>query len=151
MLREWDRSLKTSRADLAAIAVDLHALSIRLLREVRREDDALGLTAARLSALSVLVFGGRMTLGELARAERVSLPTMTRIGAALAKAGYVKRIIEDDDRRFVYLAATRSGTALLDEGRRRRVARLGSLLTGLTDDEVRDCASALAALRRVID
>lgn len=151
MLTEWTASLKASSPDLGAIATDLHAVAIRLLRQVRQEDDASGLTSARLSALSVLVFGGRKTLGELARLEQVSLPTMTRIAAALAKAGYVKRSIEPDDRRYVYLEATRRGSVLLDEGRRRRVARLSSMLADLTPGERSACERALSALRRVVD
>ena len=150
MLTEWTTSLKASSPDLGAIATDLHAVAIRLLRQVRQEDDASGLTSARLSALSVLVFGGRMTLGELARLEQVSLPTMTRISAALAKAGYVKRSIEPDDRRYVYLEATRRGAVLLEEGRRRRVARLSALLADLDEAEVDACKRAISALRRVV-
>ena len=150
MLTEWDPSLKASRPDVDAIATDLHAIAIRLLRRVRREDEALGLTAARLSALSVLVFGGPTTLGELARIEQVSLPTMTRIAASLTKAGYVARAVDPDDRRFIHLEATRSGRALLQEGRRRRVVSVGALLSGLSDAELRRCAQTLAALRRVV-
>ena len=142
--------MKASSPDLGTIATDLHAVAIRLLRQVRQEDDALGLTSARLSALSVLVFGGCKTLGELARVEQVSLPTMTRIAAALTKAGYVKRFADPDDHRFVYLEATRRGSALLDEGRRRRVARLSTLLADLTSRELSTCEDALAALRRVV-
>jgi DNA-binding MarR family transcriptional regulator len=134
---------------VGALADDLHAVAIRLLRQVRQEDGASGLTAARLSALSVLVFGGRRTLGELAAAEQVSLPTMTRIAAALAGAGYVRRSIEPDDRRYVYLEATRRGELLLHEARRRRVARLSGLLAQLDTAEVDACERALSALHRV--
>jgi DNA-binding MarR family transcriptional regulator len=119
------------------------------LRQVRREDDASGLTAARLSALSVLVFSSRMTLGELARAERVSLPTMTRIAAALVKAGYAKRTIAPSDRRYIYLEATRAGILLLDAGRRRRVERLSQLLARLDAPERAACARAFAALAKL--
>lgn len=149
MLTESPTSLKASSPSIGAIATDLHAVAIRLLRQVRQEDDALGLTAARLSALSVLVFAGRKTLGELAAAEQVSLPTMTRIAAALAKAGYVQRSTDLNDRRYVYLEATRRGVALLDEGRRRRVERLSVLLAELHPGELAACDRALAALRRV--
>jgi DNA-binding MarR family transcriptional regulator len=143
--------LKESSPEVGAIAADLHGIAIRLLRQVRREDDASGLTAARLSALSVLVFGGRTTFGELARLEQVSLPTMTRIAAALVKAGYVKRTVDPNDRRFVYLEATRRGVALLDEGRRRRVERVESMLSTLDAAELAACARALAVLASVLD
>ena len=63
-----------------SVADRLHSAAIQLLRRLRREDQAMGLTAARASALSVLVFGGRpLTLGALAQAEQVSAPTITRL------------------------------------------------------------------------
>jgi DNA-binding MarR family transcriptional regulator len=143
--------LRASSPPVDELAADLHSAAIRLLRRVRREDDASGLTAARLSALSVLVFSDRMTLGELARAERVSLPTMTRIAAALVKAGYAKRAVEAPDRRYVYLEATRAGIVLLDKGQRRRVDRLSGLLARLDTRERAACARALAALAKLFE
>src|SRR5919108_1229541 len=68
-----------------------HSAAIHALRYVRREDPATGLSAARLSALSVLVFGGPRTLGELAAAEHVRPATMTRIVQALEADGLVRR------------------------------------------------------------
>jgi DNA-binding MarR family transcriptional regulator len=149
LLIEHPGSLKVSSPDIGMIAADLHSVAIRLLRQVRQEDDASGLTSARLSALSVLVFAGRMTLGELARTEQVSLPTMTRIAAALSKAGYVKRTIDPLDRRYVYLEATRRGAGLLDQGRRRRLERLASLLSGLSANEREQCARTLSILANI--
>jgi len=149
MLIEWRTSLKVSREPVE-IANDLHAVAIALLRTVRREDDALGLTSARLSALSVLVFGGPKTLGELAAVEQVSLPTMTRIAAALCKAGHVRRIIDPADRRYVRLESTRSGERLLEEGRRRRIARVAAIIEGLTPAELTACGVALDALHRAM-
>src|ERR671933_1067936 len=78
-------------ASIVATADRLHSAAIHLLRRVRRQDDASGLTAPRLSALSVIVFGGPLTLGALAAAEQVRPPTMTRIVQALEEAGLVVR------------------------------------------------------------
>jgi len=50
------------------VADRLHSAAIHLLRRLRRQDDAMGLTPARASALSILVFGGPATLTMLARA-----------------------------------------------------------------------------------
>src|SRR6476661_10655355 len=81
-----------AHGDLAAsTAIRLHSAAIHLLRRLRREDDASGLSAPRLSALSVVVFGGPLTLGALAAAEQVRPPTMTRIVSALEAAGLVQR------------------------------------------------------------
>src|ERR687886_968937 len=86
-----------------------HSAAIHALRHVRREDPASGLSAARLSALSVLVFGGPRTLGELAAAEHVRPATMTRIVQALEREGLVRRQADPDDGRVTRLHATAKG------------------------------------------
>src|SRR3954468_14349028 len=96
-------------ADAAQVADRLHSAAIHLLRRLRTEDTASGLTAPRLSALSVIVFGGPLTLGALAAAEQVRPPTMTRLVAALEQAGLVARELDPDDRRHVLLRATAEG------------------------------------------
>lgn len=106
-----------------SVAGRLHAASIRLLRLLRREDDDSGLTAPRLSALSVLVFGGPRSLGELAAAEQVRPLTISRIVDALA-AALVSRDPDPTDRRGVRITATETGRALLLARRARRVAAL---------------------------
>src|SRR5947209_19504493 len=83
-----------------------HAAAIHALRHVRREDPASGLSAARLSALSVLVFGGARTLGELAAAEHVRPATMTRIVQALEEDGLVRRAADKQDGRVTRVRAT---------------------------------------------
>ena len=57
-----------------SIANRLHSAAIHLLRRLRRQDEAMGLSPARASALSVVVFGGPVTIGDLAHAEHVSAP-----------------------------------------------------------------------------
>src|SRR5919202_3027043 len=113
-----------------------HSAAIHALRHVRREDPATGLSAARLSALSVLVFGGPRTIGELAAAGRVRPPTMTGIVRALEADAYVRREADPDDGRVVRLHATEEGERVLWAGRRRRVERLAALLAKLEPDEV---------------
>ena len=71
---------RTSPAqEVDAVADRLHSAAIHLLRRLRVEDEALGISAPRLSVLSVLVFAGPMRIGELAHAEQVEPPTMTRL------------------------------------------------------------------------
>ena len=84
----------------------LHSAAIHLLRRLRREDAATGLSAPRLSALSVVVFGGPLTLGELASAEQVRPPTMTRLVSALEDAGLVDRETDAADGRLTRIRAT---------------------------------------------
>src|SRR5882762_3336907 len=78
------------RAETIAAADRLHSAAIHLLRRVRQQDVASGVGPAQLSALSVLVFGGVKTLGELAVAEQVKPPTMSRIVSGLARSRLVE-------------------------------------------------------------
>ena len=115
----------------AGVADRLHSVAIHLLRQVRREDEASGLSAARLSALSVVVFGGPLSVGELARAEQVRSPTMSRVVADLEALGLVRRAPSATDGRAVAVTATAKGRRVLQAGRRRRVASLAGRLEGL--------------------
>src|SRR3954462_9857416 len=113
-----------------------HSAAIHALRHVRREDPATGLTAARLSALSVLVFGGPRTLGELAAAEQVRPATMTRIAQSLGEDGYARREGDPSGRRIARLSATAKGRKVMQQGRERRVEKLSLLLARLSKEEV---------------
>src|SRR5919199_3577532 len=127
-----------------------HSAAIHALRHVRREDPATGLSAARLSALSVLVFGGPRTLGELAAAEHVRPPTMTTIVRALEDGGYVRRERDVKDARVTRVSATSKGEQVLQRGRRRRVERLARRLAALGADEVATIRAAAELVERAL-
>jgi DNA-binding MarR family transcriptional regulator len=130
----------------------LHSAAIHLLRRLRVRDRESGIGPAQLSALSVLVFGGPRSLGELAEAEQVRPPTMSRIVSGLAAAGLVKREATEDGRR-VRLVATPKGTKILWEGRKRRVESLAIALAALSERErgrLRELAELLPEIVRKI-
>lgn len=136
--------------DAAVVLADrLHAAAIHLLRRVRTEDDASGLTAPRLSALSVIVFRGPITLGELAKAEQVRPPTISRLVRALETDGLVRRAVDPTDRRIQRVEATAAGARLLRQGRARRVAVIAESLRALPASERRLVKSAAAILDQV--
>jgi len=132
------------------VADRLHSAAIHLLRRLRREDDASGLPAPQLSALSVIVFGGPITLGALAAAEQVRPPTITKLVVALETAGLVAREADTDDGRVTRVRATARGTRLLQDGRQRRVASLEASVLGLSRDEREQLASAIPILERIV-
>lgn len=138
------------RVDAADVATRLHANAIRLLRQLRREDLKTGLTPARLSALSVLVFGGAQTLRELAESEQVTAPTMSRIVGALLAEGLITRVVDVADRRAVRLNATAAGRRVLEAGRRRRVERLSAILSTLPGHELEDVARSVGILEELL-
>ena len=121
----------------------LHSVAIHMLRRLRRVDAASGLSAPRLSALSVVVFVGPLTIGALAEAEQVRRPTMTRLVHALQRAGYVRRRRDDRDGRVVRIVATAKGVRVMRAGRARRVRMLAGLLAQLP-------ATDRAAVRRAV-
>jgi DNA-binding MarR family transcriptional regulator len=127
-----------------------HSAAIHALRHVRREDPATGLSAARLSALSVLVYGGPRTLGELAAAEQVRPATMTRIVQSLEQERYVRRESDPSDGRVVRLEATAKGKRVMQQGRQRRVATLAELLGRLSPTEVAQVQEAAELVERAL-
>ena len=133
-----------------ALADRLHSLAIHLLRQLRREDDASGLTAPRLSALSVIVFGGPLTLTRLAELEQVRVPTMSRLVRTLEDEGLVRRDPDPDDARSARLRATPKGTRLLQAGRARRVDSLARAISSLSADDQRHVEGTLAVLEGVV-
>jgi DNA-binding MarR family transcriptional regulator len=135
-----------SLAERRAVAQELHSAAIRLLRSVRREDLATGMSPARLSVLSVLVFGGARTLGELAAIEQVKPPTMTRLVRSLERDGFVRCDPDPDDGRVVRVNPTSAGTELLHEGRRRRVDALAGMLEPLDARALANVAAAAGSL-----
>ena len=126
------------------VADRLHSAAIHLLRALRKVDEETGLSAPRLSALSVVVFAGPLTLGALAAAEGVRPPTMTRIVTGLEEDGLLTRRGDPDDARLTRIAATARGRALLARGRARRAELLEGRLSELSDAE-------LATLGRAAD
>ena len=99
----------------------LHSAAIHLLRRAGEQDASAGITRARLSALSVVVFRGPLTLTALAAAEGVRPATMTRIVAGLEEAGFVRRTPNAADGRSVLLSATADGERVLAGARGRRI------------------------------
>jgi DNA-binding MarR family transcriptional regulator len=137
-------------AAVLGIADRLHSAAIHLLRRVRKQDTATGEGPARLSALSVLVFGGPMTLGQLAAAEQVKPPTMTRIINGLEQSGLATRIADTQDARRVQLRATDKGMRLLQAARNRRIGYLATHLGALSVKERTTLGKAVGILEDVL-
>lgn len=149
-------SARSARGPAAAVdpvdpvAEPLHRGALRLLRLLRREDATTGVGAARLSALSVLVFGGPCSLGALAAAEQVSAPTMSRLVAELEREGWLKRRADPADARATRLEATAAAKRLLDRGRASRLSALSGALRTLSAADRAALAAATAPLDRLV-
>jgi len=136
------------KADRVEVVADrLHSAAIHLLRAARRDDESFGLSAARLSAMSVVVFGGQLSLGSLAAAEQVRPPTMTRLVQGLEQSGLVERVRDRRDGRVSLVRATRKGKRLLEAAQRRRIETIAELLAplGSPDLEALNAAAKIVA------
>lgn len=148
-MTESKRKVRPAEQEFA-IADRLHSAAIDLLRRVRKQDSVTGEGPARLSALSVLVFGGPMTLGQLAAAEQVRPPTMTRIVTGLERSKLALRTSDAKDARRISIRATAKGSRLLQKARLRRIQALVNHLKPLTDQELGIIAQAVKLLDRAL-
>ena len=135
--------------EVREVADRLHSAAIHLLRRTRVREGEPGPSPSRLSALSVVVVAGPITVGELAAAEQVRSPTMTRLLDSLARDGLVVREPDPDDGRSVRVRATDTGRLVLARGRANRLEELGSSLAALDPEELRTLARAADLMERI--
>ncbi len=138
-----------ARTDSLEVATSLHRAAIRLLRAVRVADDETGVSAPKLSALSVLTFGGPSSLSALAKAEQVTAATMSKLVSDLEGEGLVAKRADREDKRGLRIEVTAKGRALMEEGRKRRLALLNKRLGKFTREERALLAGAAALMMRV--
>jgi DNA-binding MarR family transcriptional regulator len=128
------------------VAERLHSAAIHVLRYARQADRSAAIGPAQLSALSVLVYGGPCNLRELADAEQVAPPTMTRIVAALRRGGYVRLKRSPDDARSSIVEATAKGGTVLEKARAARLDLIDGLLSRSAQADIVLLGKALAAI-----
>jgi DNA-binding MarR family transcriptional regulator len=139
--------MQAEKEEILRVADRLHSASIHLLRRLRVRDRESGIGPAQLSALSVLVFGGPKSLAELAVAEQVKPPTMSRIVAGLEKSKLVKSEPTKEDARRIRIVPTAKGEKVMWDGRKRRVEMLADLIGDLSAQDVH----RLAQIAEVMD
>ena len=141
----------TRKVDVA-LAAQLRLSVLRLARRLRQLDVAAeGVTLSQLSALYILVAQGPLTLGDLAAAEKVQPPTMTRLVSRMEEDGLVRRLAHATDRRIVVVEPTPEGSRLVEASRRRRTAELVRRLATLTEAERATVAEATVLLDRLTE
>ena len=131
------------------LAARLRLSATRLARRLRQEADA-GLTPSQLSALAVIEREGPLTLGALAEHEKVAPPSITKVVAKLESIGLVARATDPGDRRFVRVALTDAGAALLESSRQRKTAWLTGRIRELDPAEREQLAAALDVLDALV-
>ena len=120
----------------AALASSLRISVMRLARRLRLERTADDLTLNQLAVLGTLDRSGPLSVGELAKVEKVKPPSMTRTVACLEEAGLVTRRGHVTDRRQVVVELTAEARDVLAADRHRRDAWLAQRLIALDPGEL---------------
>jgi DNA-binding MarR family transcriptional regulator len=127
----------------------LHSAAIHLLRRARRTDPLTGVSPAQLSALSVLMSGPK-TLGDLAAAEQVRPPTMSRLVSEMERAGVARKKTDRDDARVIRVHATPKGLRALSRGRSMRIAAIERLLRELDPADLATVERAVGTIEKLL-
>jgi len=131
------------------LADRLHSAAIHLLRRARRGDPLTGATPAQLSALSVLM-SGHKTVGDLAAAEQVRAPTVSRLAAEMERIGLIRRRSDPDDARVVHVEMTAKGRRVLGKGRELRIADIEGRVRRLDTTEVTTLEKAVGIIEEML-
>jgi DNA-binding MarR family transcriptional regulator len=140
----------SAKLDRFEVADRLHSAAIHLLRYARKQDELSRQGPARLSALSVLVFGGPMALGQLAKAEQVKAPTMSRIVAGLKRSGLARIEKDTKDARRIRVSVTPNGKRLLQAARQRRIQMVAETLAALGEKELATLHRAAGLIEQAV-
>ena len=132
------------------LARRLNSATVHLMRALRKDGPRSGLAAEHRSALTAVVFGGRISIGELARSEQVGAPAMTKTVGVLEAEGLARRVPDMRDGRIVRVEATNDGKAFVLRGRDQRVARIGRALADLDKVDTTRLEAAIGALERLV-
>ena len=131
------------------LADRLHSAAIHLLRRARRGDPLTGATPAQLSALSVLM-GGPKTLGDLAAAEQVRAPTISRLAAEMERIALIRRREDPNDARVVHVELTAKGRRVLGKGRDLRIADIEGRVRRLDQPQIATLERAVGIIEGML-
>ena len=131
------------------LADRLHSAAIHLLRRARRGDPLTGATPAQLSALSVLMSGPK-TLGDLAAAEQVRAPTISRLAAEMERVGLIRRRRDPDDARVVRVEMSAKGRRVLGKGRELRISDIEARVRRLDPPELDTLEKAVKVIEGML-
>ncbi|GAA3795751.1 MarR family winged helix-turn-helix transcriptional regulator [Cellulomonas soli] len=137
------------RITVPTLAAELRVSLSRASRRLKAERGDADLPDPQFNVLAFLHRDGPMTPGQLAEAEHVQPPSMTRTVNCLVELGFVRKDEHPTDGRLVVVSLTDAGRAEVLETRRRRDAWLTSRLTAMTPDERDRLADAIELLRRI--
>jgi DNA-binding MarR family transcriptional regulator len=139
--------MTTETIDHTELATRFRFALFPLVRQLRHHN--VDLTASQASALASISRRGPLTVGELAKAEHVSSPMITKIAKGLEDEGLVTRTVDPSDKRVTQLTITKDGERRLERSRSRKNAWLAQQFKSLSADELDAIRAAIPVLERI--
>ena len=93
---------------------------------------------------------GSKTLGDLAAAEQVRPPTMSRLVSEMERAGVARKVSDRADGRVVRVHATQKGTRALARGRAMRIEAIERLISELDPDDLSNLERAVSTIEKLL-
>lgn len=93
---------------------------------------------------------GPKTLGDLAAAEQVRAPTVSRLAAEMVRLGLIRRRADPRDARVVRVEMTAKGRRVLGKGRELRIADIEGRVRRLSRPEVDALAKAVNIVEEML-
>jgi DNA-binding MarR family transcriptional regulator len=139
--------MKTETIDHTELATRFRFALFPLVRQLRHHN--VDLTASQASALATISRRGPLTVGELAKAEHVSSPAITKIAKGLEEEGLVTRTVDAADKRVTQMAITKAGERRLERSRSRKNAWLARQFDNLSAEELDAISAVIPVLERI--
>ena len=141
--------MRSTTADTRELAANVRLTIGRVARRLRQETGG-DLTPTGLSILATLDRLGALTMRDLAAAERVQPPTITRAVGRLEEIGLVARTTDGADRRISRVTLSEEGRRQLTQSRTRKDVYLAARLAALREEEIVVLRRALPVLERLV-
>ena len=138
---------RTQTIDHTELATKFRFALFPLVRQLRHHN--VDLTASQASALATISHRGPLTVGELAKAEHVSSPMITKIAKGLEEEGLVTRTVDPTDKRVTQMAITKEGERRLERSRSRKNAWLARQFDNLSAEELDAISAEIPVLERI--
>ena len=145
----FDENSESDGSSPAEMGERLIALVELLRTRIRPSYHTTRLTAARMSALRIIIDNDGSTGGQIAQSEQVTPATITRVLDGLDESGFIVREPSRQDRRIVDVRATEAGRAAFREAEASRIERLAGELSTLNAEERASVSEALLRLEKL--
>jgi PAS domain S-box-containing protein len=128
------------------LAPQVHEAFSRLSRHLHAVDLPYGLTNERLSTLATVSAREPISVSALAKAEIVSLPTMSNMVTKLVAEGLVQRVEDENDARGVLVSTTAKGRVIYQRAAQESLSNLKSTLSNLKLEQLATIRKLLSTL-----